>query len=267
MSFASLTRLLILAALWGGSFLFMRIISPELGASATAFGRAALGAFGLIALVAIMRVPMRFKGQFLATLALGAINSGLPFLLFAWASRSLPTGYSAILNATTPLMAVAVGSLVFGERVTGAKILGVLLGVAGVAVLTGAAPLSAPLQAAGGITACLLATACYALAGFLTTRWIAQRGGLDSRLVALGSQVGAMLLLLPFAAWQLAQEPIALQRVPAGVWWSLLALGMLCTSLGYVLYFRLIADVGALKALTVTFVIPLFGPFLGMAGA
>lgn len=263
MSFASLTRLLILAALWGGSFLFMRIISPELGASATAFGRAALGAFGLIALVAIMRVPMRFKGQFLATLALGAINSGLPFLLFAWASRSLPTGYSAILNATTPLMAVAVGSLVFGERVTGAKILGVLLGVAGVAVLTGAAPLSAPLQAAGGITACLLATACYALAGFLTTRWIAQRGGLDSRLVALGSQVGAMLLLLPFAAWQLAQEPIALQRVPAGVWWSLLALGMLCTSLGYVLYFRLIADVGALKALTVTFVIPLFGLFWG----
>ncbi|MGK5643168.1 hypothetical protein ACSNOK_33465, partial [Streptomyces sp. URMC 126] len=120
-------------------------------------------------------------------------------------------------------MAVAVGSLVFGERVTGAKILGVLLGVAGVAVLTGAAPLSAPVQAAGGITACLLATACYALAGFLTTRWIAQRGGLDSRLVALGSQAGAMLLLLPFAAWQLAQEPIALQRVPAGVWWSLLA--------------------------------------------
>lgn len=206
---------------------------------------------------------MRFNGRFIATLALGAINSGLPFLLFSWAARSLPVGYSAILNATTPLMGVVIGALAFDERITRAKIMGVLLGVAGVAVLTGTVPLSNLLQAAASTAACLTATACYALAGFLTTRWITQRGGLDSRLVALGSQIGAILLLLPFVVWQLVEEPIEIQKVPTSAWWSLLALGLLCTSFAYVLYFRLIADVGALKALTVTFLIPLFGLFWG----
>ncbi len=263
MSSPSLIRLLILAALWGGSFLFMRIVTPEFGTNGTAFGRASLGASGLAALVLVMRIPLDFKGRFMTTLMLGAINSGMPFLLFSWASRSLPTSYSAILNATTPLMGVVVGSLAFGERVTTTKILGVVLGIAGVAVLTGGASLGGISSAAGSVLACLLATTCYALAGFLTVRWIAKRGGLDSHLVALGSQIGAVLLLVPSTLWQFAQEPVALHQFSVTAWWSLFALGFLCTSLGYVLYFRLIADLGALRALTVTFLIPLFGLFWG----
>ena len=260
MNLPSLLRLLALAALWGGSFLFMRIAAPVWGAVPTAFGRVVLGAAGLLALLAVVRLRPAFQGKLGAALVLGAINSGIPFLMFALAARVLPAGYSAILNATTPLMGVLIGALAFGERITPLRVGGVLLGMAGVAVLAQAGPVALTAPVLGGIAACLVATACYGLAGFLTRRWITQRGGLDSRLVALGSQWGAVLALAPFAAWEAAHQPVAawLSAGPV-VWGAMLALGLLCTSFAYVLYFRLIADVGPVKALTVTFLIPLFG--------
>ena len=260
MNLPSLLRFLALAALWGGSFLFMRIAAPVWGAVPTAFGRVVLGAAGLMALLAVVRLRPAYQGKLGAALVLGVFNSGIPFLMFALAARVLPAGYSAILNATTPLMAVVIGALAFGERITAARVGGVLLGMVGVAVLAQAGPVALTAPVLGGIAACLVATACYGLSGFLTRRWITQRGGLDSRLVALGSQWGAVLALAPFALWEAAQRPAAawLSAGPT-VWGAMLALGLLCTSLAYVLYFRLIADVGPVKALTVTFLIPLFG--------
>ena len=263
MNAASLVRLFLLAALWGGSFLFMRIAAPVLGAVPTAFGRVVLGAAGLLGLIALMRVPAKFRGMLIVTFVLGAINSGIPFLMFSMAARALPAGYSAILNATTPLMGVLIGVIGFGERLTWAKAAGVLIGLAGVAVLTRTGPVEATATVLWGVAACLVATACYGLAGYLTKRWITQRGGLDSRIVALGSQIGAVLLLLPFAAWEAATHPIAWHEVGTSVWISMLVLGLFCTSLAYVLYFRLIADVGPRKAMTVTFLIPLFGVLWG----
>ncbi len=263
MNTASLVRLFLLAALWGGSFLFMRISAPVLGAVPTAFGRVVLGAIGLLGLIALLKVPTSWRGKFVALLLLGAINSGIPFLMFALAATVLPAGYSAILNATTPLMGVLIGAAAFDERITRSKAAGVLIGLIGVVVLTHTGPLQAGGPLLWGVAACLVATSCYGLAGFLTKRWITQRGGLDSRVVALGSQLGAILLLLPFAAWDAVTHPIAWREVGSSVWMSMLALGLLCTSVAYVLYFRLIADVGPLKALTVTFLIPLFGVFWG----
>lgn len=260
---ASLARLFLLAALWGGSFLFMRISAPVLGAVPTAFGRVLLGAFGLLALVLLLRVRLSFHGKLGAALALGVINSGIPFLMYALAARVLPAGYSAILNAMTPLMGVLVGMACFGERMTGARAAGVLVGLAGVAVLTRTGPLDVSGAVLWGVAACLLATFCYGLAGFLTRCWITARGGLDSRIVALGSQIGAVLMLLPFAALDVSTRSIPWGEVEAPVWMSMLALGLLCTSAAYILFFRLIADVGPLKALTVTFLIPLFGVFWG----
>jgi drug/metabolite transporter (DMT)-like permease len=263
MNTANLLRLFLLAALWGGSFLFMRIAAPVLGAVPTAFGRVVLGAVGLLGLIAVMKLPARFGDKFKATLMLGAINSGIPFLMFALAARSLPAGYSAILNATTPLMGVVIGVLAFGEQLTWSKAAGVFVGLVGVMVLTRAGPVALTAAALWGVAACLLATACYGLAGFLTKRWITQRGGLDSRIVALGSQLGAVLFLLPFAVWDAANHAVAWTDVGAQVWLSMLVLGLMCTSLAYVLHFKLIAEVGPMKALTVTFLIPLFGVLWG----
>lgn len=262
MSSASLLRLVLLAALWGGSFLFTRYTVPALGAVPTAFGRVLLAALGLMALVALTRQRPAFRGRLGAVLVLGVVNSGIPFCMFALAARVLPAGYSAMLNATTPLMGVLIGAAAFGERITGAGAAGVLIGMAGVAVLAQAGPVALAMPVALGIAACLVATACYGLAGFLARRWITARGGLDSRLVALGSQWGAVIALAPWAAWQAWSQPGLTAQwaaVPVQVWAALLAMGLLCTAWAYVLYFRLIADVGPLKALSVTFLVPAFG--------
>ena len=252
-------QLVALSALWGASFLFIRMASPVFGPNVLALLRVGMATATLALLMRAMRQPWAW--QHWRTLAIiGALSVAAPFLLFAWAGLQLPAGYSAILNATTPLMGVVIGALAFGERITPALAGGVLLGMAGVAVLAQAGPVALTAPVLGGIAACLVATACYGLAGFLTRRWITQRDGLDSRLVALGSQWGAVLALAPFALWEAAHQPVAtwLQAGPT-VWGAMLALGLLCTSFAYVLYFRLIADVGPVKALTVTFLIPLFG--------
>jgi drug/metabolite transporter (DMT)-like permease len=256
-------RLIVLAAIWGSSFLFMRITVPVLGAVPAAFGRVSLAAMGLVAIVGLMRVPTDFRGLFGRTMALGVINSGIPFLMFTIAAQVLPAGYSAILNATVPLMGVLIGASFFGERVGWVKLIGVAVGMTGVAILTGAGPVALTPSVMVGVAACLIATACYGLSSFLTRWWITERGGLDSRLVALGSQVGAVVFMTACLGWQSMSTPMTFPMAEARVWGALLALGVVCTSFAYILFFRLIADVGPMKAITVTFVIPVFGVFWG----
>ncbi|EJL86164.1 putative permease [Herbaspirillum sp. CF444] len=262
MKSADLFRLLALSAIWGASFLFMRIVVPELGALNTAFFRVLFGAAGLLLILAALRVKWRFEGKLRAAMLLGAINSGIPFVLYSLAAKVLPAGYSAILNATTPLMGVVIGALFFGDTLTGRKVAGVVLGLAGVAVLTRTGPVAFDTATVFGALACLLATSCYGLAGFLTKRWITDRGGLDSKLVAFGSQLGAVGLLLPFFAISTGMQGTPLHG-SAGTWFALLALGFVCSALAYILFFRLIADIGPVKSLTVTFLIPLFGVLWG----
>ena len=255
-------RLIALSAIWGASFLFMRIIAPVLGALPTAFFRVLFSSLGLIVILLAWRVRWDFKGKLRATMLLGMINSGIPFAMYSVAARVLPAGYSAILNATTPLMGVLIGALFFSDRLTTTKLIGVILGLAGVAVLTQTGPAAMTPAMLLGAGACLIATACYGLAGFLTRRWITDQGGLDSKLVAMGSQLGAAALLLPFFALTLGSATPANWGSP-GVWAAMAGLGFICTAFAYILYFRLIADIGPVKSLTVTFLIPPFGVLWG----
>lgn len=256
---SSIVRLLLLAAIWGASFLFMRVLAPELGALLTATARVALAAVGLWVIVLTLGSKLDFKGLLPATLALGALNSGLPFLLFSLAALSLPAGYSAILNATAPLMGLIVGLLFFSSSMNHMKLLGVGVGIAGVALLTQIGPVDVSAALLLGIGACLGATFCYGLASYLTKRWITERGGLDSKLVALGSQMGASLLLLPILLMLPGESLWKLLAASATIWVALILLSVVCTSIAYILYFRLIADVGPQKALGVTYVVPVFG--------
>jgi len=254
--------LLGLAAIWGASFLFMRIIAPEIGAVPTAFFRVSIAAAGLLVILAAMRVRWDFQGKFKTVLLLGVINSGIPASMYSVAAEVLPAGYSAIFNATTPLMGVLIGGLFFHERLTPSKVAGVSLGLLGVGILTRAGPVAFDLDLLMGALACLLATTCYGFAGFLARRWLDQRGGLDSRLAALGSMLGATLFLLPVFAYNAISHP------PASwggwqVWLSLLGLGLVCTALAYILYFRLLSSIGPVKSMTVTFMIPPFGVLWG----
>lgn len=255
-------RLLALAAIWGASFLFMRIIAPELGSVPTAFFRVSIAASGLLVILWLMRIDWDFRGKFKICLVLGMINSGMPATLYSVAAQVLPAGYSAIFNATTPLMGVLIGGLFFSQKLSTTKLAGVFLGLFGVAILTRAGPVAFNLELLMGAVSCLLATTCYGFAGFLAHRWLDEQGGLDPRLATLGSMLGATLLLLPLFGYSALSHPPA-SWGGASVWLSLLGLGLGCTAFAYILYFRLLSDIGPLKSMTVTFMIPPFGVLWG----
>nr|WP_256348904.1 DMT family transporter [Pseudomonas sp. PDM24] len=254
--------MLSLAAIWGASFLFMRVIAPVIGTIPTAFFRVSIAAVGLLVILGLMRISWDFKGKFKTVMLLGMINSGIPATLYSVAAQVLPAGYSAIFNATTPLMGVLIGGLFFHEKLTAAKLGGVFLGLFGVGILTRAGPVAFNMELLMGALACLMATTCYGFAGFLARRWLDHAGGLDSRLSALGSMLGATLLLLPLFGYSVLSQPPA-SWGGWNVWLSLLGLGLVCTAFAYIIYFRLLTSVGPVKSMTVTFMIPPFGVLWG----
>ena len=255
-------RMLSLAAIWGASFLFMRVIAPVIGTIPTAFFRVSIAAVGLLVILGLMRISWDFKGKLKTVMLLGLINSGIPATLYSVAAQVLPAGYSAIFNATTPLMGVLIGGLFFHEKLTAAKLGGVFLGLFGVGILTRAGPVAFNMELLMGALACLMATTCYGFAGFLARRWLDHAGGLDSRLSALGSMLGATLFLLPLFGYSVISQPPA-SWGGWSVWLSLLGLGLVCTAFAYIIYFRLLSSIGPVKSMTVTFMIPPFGVLWG----
>lgn len=262
MRVADYLRLILLAAIWGASFLFMRIAVPQFGAINTAFLRVFFGFAGLAVILFMLKSSFDFKGKFKSSVILGVINSGLPFLMYCLAAKWLPAGYSAILNATTPLMGALVGFSCFAEKLTLRKWAGMTLGLVGIIVITTIGEASSADKQIAGVIACLIATGCYGVASFLTRTWISNKGGLDPKIVAFGSQMGASIFLMPFFLWSTSIGP-TVNWLQQDAWISVIAVGVICTAFAYILYFRLIADVGPLRSLTVTFLIPPFGVLWG----
>lgn len=262
MRVADYFRLLLLAAIWGASFLFMRIAVPQFGAINTAFLRVLFGFFGLAVILLMFKSSFDFKDKFKSSVILGVINSGLPFLMYCLAAKWLPAGYSAILNATTPLMGALVGFSCFSEKLTFRKWAGILLGLSGIIVITTIGETQSADKQIAGIIVCLIATSCYGVSGFLTRSWISNKGGLDPKIVAFGSQAGASVFLLPFFIGSTSLGP-AVDWQQQEAWISVIAVGVICTAFAYILYFRLIVDIGPLRSLTVTFLIPPFAVLWG----
>ncbi|HYD94583.1 MAG TPA: DMT family transporter [Noviherbaspirillum sp.] len=250
-----LARLLVLAAIWGASFLFMRIVAPVLGALWTAEVRVALAGIAMLAFMAVTRRAMHFGANWRHYLALGGLNSALPFALYSHAALTLPAGYSAILNATSPLWGALVGAAVLGEALTARKIAGMITGVAGVAFLVRLGPAQFSPQVLLAALACVGAALCYGIAGAYSKK---KSAGIAPPQMATGSQLGAALVLLPF----LPLSPVRAEVTPFVMLIAAL-LALLCSAVAYFIYFRLIADIGPTKALTVTFLIPLFALLWG----
>lgn len=250
----------LLAAVWGASFLFMRLSAPEFGPLPLMLVRCAVGAAVLLPLAAAQQGGRRLVGQLRDSggrlLFAGTVNSAIPFVMFGFAALWLSAGFSSILNATAPIFGAIVGYFWLRERLTAWRVAGLVIGVAGVAVLSGDKVSFSGADAGGwAVLACLAATFCYGIAGNFAKRHLA---GIDPLVVAAGSQVGATLvLLLP----GLAQWPV--EAPPATAWIAALVLGAACTGLAYLLFFRLIANVSSSAALSVTFLIPLFGVLWG----
>jgi drug/metabolite transporter (DMT)-like permease len=255
-----LADLVLLAALWGASFLFTRMAVPAFGAFALAELRVAIAALMLLPMLAVRGDFSELRARPARFALLGAVNTAIPFALFAWAVLSITAGLASILNATAPLFAALVAWIWLRERLTLLQWLGLGVGFAGVLWLTGARAGFDGESSRWAVLAALAATFSYGLSGSVAKRYFT---GVRPLAVAAGSQTAAALLLLPFA---MATWPAV--SPPTRAWGAAIALGVLCTGVAYILYFRLIARVGPATAMTVTFMIPAFamlwgGLFLG----
>lgn len=250
-----LTRLLLLAALWGGSFIFIRVAVSALGPIATVAGRVLIAGVTLLFYAAVTKIPLGLRARWRQYLAIGILNSALPFLLISTAELYLSASMAAILNATSPLFGGLFSALWLKDPLTGRKISGIAIAITGVVILVGWSPLTFSNAVVLSIGASLLAAMCYGLAGTYTR---AKVRGAPPLGMAVGSQLSASLLLAPFVpfAWPHVAPSLAVML-------CLLALALLSTAVGYILYFRLIVDVGPTRALTVTFLTPIFGLLWG----
>ncbi|MFZ6693440.1 DMT family transporter [Undibacterium sp. SXout20W] len=248
-------RLFGLASIWGASFLFMRIIAPVLGALWTAEIRVALAGLALVIWMLVRQQPIHFRQHWKSFLVLGAVSTALPAVFYAYAAIHIPAGYSAIMNATSPLWGAVMAAIFLGEQFTLRKMAGMLMGVLGVAMLVRLGPVEWSHELLLALLACSAATICYALAGVYTKKLSVN---VNPVLMATASQVGGAIFLLP----SLPFSPIP-GTVTTTVILAAAALALLCSAVAYLLYFRLIHDIGPTKALTVTFLIPLFALLWG----
>lgn len=250
-----LTRLVALATIWSLSFVFIRLLAPVLGPVWVATTRLALGGAALVAMFVATRRHLDLSRNWRAYLFIGILNSALPFLLFAWAALTLPASYLVILNGTLPLFGALVSAMWLGEPLDARMLGGLATGIVGVVVVSRAGPLVPDLRFALAVAASLAAVTCYALGGV----WVKRHGrALHPIAIAGWSQLLASVAMLPVAAASPVSGPVTTTIAVNAV-----LLAVLCSSVAYVLYYRLIADIGATRAMTVTFLMPALGMLWG----
>jgi len=242
-------ELMILAAIWGASFLFMRVAAHDFGAFGIVEVRLFLGAMVLMPF--LWRARSRFNARlFLKLAGIGAINSAIPFVLFAWAAQRAPAGVGAIVNATAVMFTALVALVLYGESINRKRMVGLIAGFVGVLVLA-----SGKTGGVGVWPAALagtLASLFYGVGANLIRR---QLVGLPAGAVAAATLLCASVFISP-----LAVSTWPSSHIPAS-WLCAVLLGVLCTGTAYAIYYRLINRIGAPRASTVTYLVPLFGVF------
>lgn len=257
MSTRDFASLLLLASVWGASFLFMRIATPELGPFMTTELRVLIAALALLGYAAIIRYRSQFFQRWKQYLIVGALNAAIPFVLICTAELHVTASLAAILNATTPLFTALVAWAWVKDPLGVKKIIGLLTGILGVAILVGWSPMPVDATLLYSVLCSLLAALSYAFAGIYSSRAFK---GIKPLEVAIGQQIGASLLLLPLA---LIYWPDHMPSTPAVL--SIAGLAILCTAMAYLVFFRLINNVGPVKTVSVTYLVPIFGVIWGVA--
>ncbi len=247
--------LVLLAALWGASFLFMRVAAPVVGPVWLIEMRVLIAGLALLPLVLSRGNQKLLRQEWRGLLLVGFLNSALPFTLLAYATLQLTAGMTSILNATVPIFAVVVGTAIYAEPLSLRRLLGVLLGFAGVVVLVGL-PQGGSTPPLWSVVAGLAAACSYVFAANLAGRRLRHLPGV---VFVTGSQLGAAFALLPLLPFWVPAEMPSWTVVSAVV-----ALALLSTSLAFLIYFQLLREVGATRTLTVTYLIPVFAILWGM---
>jgi drug/metabolite transporter (DMT)-like permease len=255
MKSSSFVQLLLLGALWGAAFMLMRVAVPEFGAFSMAAARVTLACLIMFGLCAALRLPLDFRARWRLYLAIGAVNTAIPFVAYSFAAQHIPAGYSAIANSTTPVWSALIMRLWFKQPLGALKWLGIACAFAGVVVLVGLQPVALTAAVVAGMVVAVLAAALYAIASFLIQKHLTGDSGIAG---ATGMLWGAaMWLMLPGIAF----APVTVPSPFA--WGAVLALALFCTAVGYVMFFRLIKTIGPQRASSVAFLFPAFAAFWG----
>ena len=252
--------LILLGAIWGGSFLFTRIGIADLGTAWLVMMRVFLGASFLLLAALVFRRSLSLREHWRHWFFLGSMNTAVPFLLFAYGAHELSASLLSIINSTAPMWGVAIGAVLTRGLPGRREIAGLAVGSTGVALLVLRDPTALQASSALPVISALLAPLCYGISSHYARRFTSQ---LPPFSVALGSQWAAVICVLPLLAFSLQPAVGSFAAVPVGTWWAALALGVLCTGIAYLIFFKLIREIGAPSTLTVTFLIPLFGILWG----
>ena len=261
MSAASAARLLLLGFSWGIGFLFINLAAPSFGPILLVALRVAIGGLVLLAYARSLGLAVHWRANWRLFLALGALNSSIPFVLVAYGQLRVEASLAAILICIAPMFSAVLAHIAGEERIGLRRLAGLVAGVAGVAILLGWAPPDTVTEGfpprAVAIALILAAALVYSFAAVYSRDTGKRAPGL---ILAGGSQIGGAVLLLPLlpAFW-----PTAMPTLEATA--SMIALALVCSALAFVLYFRLIADIGPVKTLTVNFIAPVFGVGSGVA--
>lgn len=255
MSLVQLAALISLGAMWGASYIFIRIAVEPLGPIFLMFARVALTGLILIGYARLRGQRLNIRGHWRKFLVLGFLGSALPFTLIAWAELTVTASMAAILMSTTPLFTTLVAAVGLGEELTLAKLIGAVLGIIGVAITVGGSDMTLSAEVIAATLALLGATLSYAIGGVFAKRAFK---GLNNMSMSSGQLIAAAFILAPVSLADLPHEAPPLEAV-----WATLALVVICTAIAYQLYYYLIISAGPTKALTVTLLVPVFGVVFG----
>lgn len=255
MTIKNTLKLILLSAIWGGSFIFMRIISPVLGPVLTASMRTLIAGLFLIVIFKFTRYKIYWKRDYKQFIIIGIINSSIPFYMYAYAALHIPASLSAIMNSMSPMFGAIFSAIFLIEPLTIKKSTGLILGTIGVAIVTSLNVAGVGISYYLSLGACIVAAICYGI-GSIYIKLKASH--IEPKAIAAGSQFFAGLALLPFIIF----DPISI-NLDFKLVVTVILFAVICSALAYLIYYDLILNIGPTKALTVTFLIPIFGIIWG----
>ncbi|WP_259369325.1 DMT family transporter [Colwellia sp. MB02u-10] len=256
-------ELLLLAAIWGASFMFMRVGSPEFGPIVFATLRAGIAAIFLIICLVLFKETNALKGRWRDIFVVGALNTAIPFTLFSFATLTLTAGTASVLNATAPMFSAIVAYIWLKDKLSLSAMFGLVIGFFGVYLLVSDnlhfdiefTDKSLENNTLLPTLAAMLAALCYGISANYTKKNLST---IKPLALAAGSQIAATAMLLPLSLFFIPETLPSSNAI-----WSVLLIGVICTGVAYILFFRLIAQLGPAKAISVTYLIPAFGILWG----
>lgn len=255
MNLKNIGILFALAALWGASFLYIRVAAPVVGPVFLVLLRVGIALLALVLYAYLLKIPFSIKNEQKKYLLLGLINTALPFVLISYAEIHITSSFAAILNATTPLFTALVARVWLKEAFTLQRGLGLLVGFIGVCILVGWSPLQLSFTTILAVSASLMAALFYGLGSTYAKKYF----DASPLSLSIGQLMGSTLCMLPAAAFDV---PTVFPSVTIIL--SILALAILSTSFAYLLYFHLLREVGPTQTAYVTMLVPAFGVIWGM---